>query len=263
MKKYPRVIGDFIWTGIDYLGEVGIGGYGNERYFSKPYPWILANGGALDLLYQPTGEAALAKVVYGDSNLLIFTRMPKDDETLSAWRYTNSTDTYSYNEIGKNVVVEVYTKYPKVELFINDKSLGIKDVTKAYVTYELPYEKGILKAIGYDKDLNIKEETILQSAKEAKMNLSLDYVGNDLAIIYLKYIDSNGIIDTTIEDELSVSVFGATLLGFGSANPKTLDNYLSNKCHTWKGMAMIIIKKESSDILVSVKSNTDEKTIKL
>ena len=140
MQKYPRVIGDFIWTGIDYLGEVGIGGYGNERYFAKPYPWILANGGALDLLYSPTGEAGLAKITYTDSDLLIYTRMPKDDETLSAWRWTNSIPTYSYgNNLGKKVVVEVYSKYPFVELFVNGNSKGIKEVTKGYVEYDITY----------------------------------------------------------------------------------------------------------------------------
>ena len=244
MKKYPRVIGDFIWTGIDYLGEVGIGGYGNERYFAKPYPWILANGGALDLLYQPTGEAALAKVTYTDEELLLFTRMPKDDETLSAWRWTNSINTYSYgNNIGKKVVVEVYSKHNFVELFVNGKSKGIKEVTKAYTEYEIEYEPGILMAKAYNLNKEEVKEVKLQTVSDSKLQLEIEYEGRDLTLINVFYKDSKGILDTTKEEEIKVSGDGFTLLGFGSANPKTIDNYLSNTCHTWKGMARIAIKK--------------------
>jgi hypothetical protein len=165
--------------------------------------------------------------------------------------------------LGKKVVVEVYSKYPVVELFINDKSLGKKEVKKAYVEYELPYEKGSLKALGYDINGNFMEEYVLSSSAKASMNLSLDYTGDDLSIIYVKYMDEYSTLDTTIEKEISVEVEGARLLGFGSANPKTEDNYLSNKCHTWKGMAMAIIKKESENPIIRVKSNDEEKMIKL
>lgn len=262
MQKYPRVIGDFIWTGIDYLGEVGIGGYGNERYFAKPYPWILANGGALDLLYSPTGEAGLAKITYTDSDLLIYTRMPKDDETLSAWRWTNSIPTYSYgNNLGKKVVVEVYSKYPFVELFVNGNSKGIKEVTKGYVEYDITYEPGTLTAKGYNLNKEFVKEEKLSTVSDSKLSLEVEYVGKDLVLVNVFYKDKNGIIDTMKEEAITVSVDGANLLGIGSANPKTEDNYLSNTCHTWKGMARIALKKSLSNIHVKVASSLEEATL--
>ena len=95
------------------------------------------------------------------------------------------------------------------------------------------------------------------------MNLSLDYMGDDLSIIYVKYMDEYSILDTTIEKEINIEVEGARLLGFGSANPKTEDNYLSNKCHAWHGMAMAIIKKDSQNIKVIANNNKEEKSIDL
>ena len=261
MDELPRVIGDFIWTGIDYLGEVGVGGYNNERYFSKPYPWILANAGALDLLYMPTGEAALAKIAYGMANLLVFTRIPKEDETLSGWRWTNSLNTYSYDSINKKVIVEVFSNYKTVELFLNNKSLGKKEVTKGYVEYEILYTPGVLKAIGYDIDSNIKEEYILKSVSESKLSLRLDYKGSELSLLYIEYKDKDGIIDTLKSDEIKIDVEGGLLLGFGSANPITENNYLSNVTNMYKGQALAIIKNIDKNCKVSVSSINDIKTI--
>ena len=262
MDEIPRVIGDFIWTGIDYLGEVGVGGYNNEKYFSKPYPWILANAGALDLLYMPTGEAALAKISYGKSNLLIFTRMPKEDETLSGWRWTNSLNTYSYgNNLNKKVIVEVFSNYPVVELFLNNKSLGKKEVTKGYVTYEIEYIPGVLKAIGFDSESNIKEEYTLKTVSESKLSLRLDYKGSELSLLYIEYKDKDGIIDTLKSNEIKIDVEGGILLGFGSANPITENNYLSNITNMYKGQALAIIKNTDKNCKVKVSSNDDLKTI--
>ena len=262
MDEIPRVIGDFIWTGIDYLGEVGVGGYNNERYFSKPYPWILANAGALDLLYMPTGEAALAKISYGKSNLLIFTRMPKEDETLSGWRWTNSLNTYSYgNNLNKKVIVEVFSNYPVVELFLNNKSLGKKEVTKGYVIYEIEYVPGVLKTIGFDSESNIKEEYILKTVSESKLSLRLDYKGSELSLLYIEYKDKDGIIDTLKSNEIKIDVEGGILLGFGSANPITENNYLSNITNMYKGQALAIIKNTDKNCKVKVSSTCDTKTI--
>ena len=68
VKKYPYLVGDFMWTAWDYLGEVGIGGWAytpDGKGFEKPYPWISADAGALDLLGNPTGEIFLAQAAWG------------------------------------------------------------------------------------------------------------------------------------------------------------------------------------------------------
>ena len=259
MKKYPQVIGDFIWTGIDYLGEVGIGGYfDHDHHFQKPYPWILANGGAFDLLGYPTGEAYLAMVTYGKATLELASYIYDEDETKSAWRWTNSRNTYTYKDdvIGKDIVVEVYSIYPIVELFVNGKSLGKKEIVNGFTTYKFPYEKGSIKAIGY-KDNKAFEEKILATSMESKLTARIDYSGKELTYIYFEYKDSKNTIDTTKEDLISVSITGGNLLGIGSANPRTEDNYISSEAHAFLGACMIAVKKIEKETHVIARDSKD------
>ena len=265
MKKYPAVIGDFIWTGIDYLGEVGIGGYFDyDHHFCKPYPWILANGGAFDLLGYPTGEAFLAGITYGKYKLKIATYLYDKEETKSAWRWTNSRQTYTYpkDKIGKDIVAEVYSIYPYVELFLNGKSLGRKEVINGYTTFNFKYEVGTLKAVATSLD-DRRDVCILKTSKSSNLTLRKDYEGKDLVYVYVEYKDLNGTIDTTKSDLLNLKVEGGTLLGFGSANPKTEDDYTKGSCHAFLGSAMLCVKKESKEIIVSVQDNNEIKTIKI
>src|SRR5699024_6997743 len=63
VERYPYLIGDFMWTAWDYLGEVGLGAWAytpDGRGFNKPYPWLLADTGAIDILGNPTAELFLA-----------------------------------------------------------------------------------------------------------------------------------------------------------------------------------------------------------
>ena len=106
----------------------------------------------------------------------------------------------------------------------------------------------------------VKEEK-LSTVSDSKLSLEVEYVGKDLVLVNVFYKDKNGIIDAMKEEAITVSVDGANLLGIGSANPKTEDNYLSNTCHTWKGMARIALKKSLSNIHVKVASFLEEATL--
>ena len=67
MKKYPYLTGDFMWTAWDYIGEAGLGAWAytpDGKVFDKPYPWLLADSGAMDILGDPTGELFLASAVW-------------------------------------------------------------------------------------------------------------------------------------------------------------------------------------------------------
>lgn len=262
MNKYSQVIGDFIWTGIDYLGEVGVGAYFDyDHHFAKPYPWILANAGAFDLIGIPTGEALLAGVTYGKYSLKIATYLYDEKETKSAWRWTNSRETYTYGRenVGKKVIVEVYSKYPYVELFLNDKSLGRNKVVGGYTTYELNYELGTIKALGISDE--VKEEVELSSVSSSNLTLRKDFSGKDLTYIYIEYKDKNGYIDTQRNDLLTSNIEGGEVLGFGSANPITLDDYKSNSVHAFLGRAMLVARKKEKCAIITIKDKNEEKNI--
>ena len=197
-------------------------------------------------------------VTYGKATLELASYIYDEDETKSAWRFTNSRNTYTYKDdvIGKDIVVEVYSIYPIVELFVNGKSLGKKEIVNGFTTYKFPYEKGSIKAIGY-KDNKAFEEKILSSANEAKLTARIDYSGKELTYIYFEYKDSKNTIDTTKEDLISVSITGGNLLGIGSANPRTEDNYISSEAHAFLGAAMIAVKKIEKETHVIARDSKD------
>ena len=68
VKKFPYLVGDFMWTAWDYLGEVGLGAWGytpDSKGFNKPYLWLLADTGALDILGDPNAELFMAQAAWG------------------------------------------------------------------------------------------------------------------------------------------------------------------------------------------------------
>lgn len=68
VRKYPYLAGDFMWAAWDYLGETGIGAWAytpDGKGFEKPYPWLLADVGAIDILGNPNGELYLAQAAWG------------------------------------------------------------------------------------------------------------------------------------------------------------------------------------------------------
>ena len=99
----PRIVGDFVWTGIDYLGEVGIGAWEYEDYapdFSGGAGWMSAGSGRIDLVGDPTAEAAYTRVVYGSEKKPVIAVVPvnhtSDRHTVSAWKMSNALCSWSF-----------------------------------------------------------------------------------------------------------------------------------------------------------------------
>ena len=138
VKKYPYLIGDFMWTAWDYIGEAGVGTWSYEadaKGFDKPYPWLLADTGAFDLLGNPTGEAMWAKAVWGYAKQPLIgvqpCNHPNEKIIKATWRGTNAIPSWSWKNCdGNKVMVEVYADAAKVELLVNGKSAGKKKPKK-------------------------------------------------------------------------------------------------------------------------------------
>lgn len=143
VKQYPNLVGDFMWTAWDYLGETGIGTWAytkDGRSFDKPYPWLLADVGVFDILGNPNGELYLAQAVWGLLDQPVIAVQPVNHPGIkpakSVWRGTNAIPTWSWADCeGNKTVVEVYTDTDVVELLLNGRSLGKKKVKgcKAFI----------------------------------------------------------------------------------------------------------------------------------
>ena len=160
VKKYPQLIGDFMWTAWDYLGEVGIGGWAytaDGKGFDKPYPWIAGEVGVLDLLGNPNGELYQARAAWNLLKEPVICVQPVNHPGVkpakSVWRGTNSIPSWSWSGCeGNSAVVEVYAPEmaASIELYLNEKKLGRKCVKYGKAVFKVKYQPGTLEAVALD-----------------------------------------------------------------------------------------------------------------
>lgn len=259
-KENPRLLGDFVWSGIDYLGEDGIGAWEYKEYapeFEHNVGWISAGAGRIDLTGKPLGEALYTQVAFEqDSGPFLAVRPichAGRSHSPSAWKMTNAMPTWSFRGWeGKQAHVEVYARADSVELLLNGASLGRKQVKNNCVfTFQVPYANGKLEAVAYDAPGHetgrstletAGEETILRAVPEETMVRA-----GHLSFIRLQYTDSNGIVKPCERGVLDVKVEGGRLVGLGSACPYYERSYLDSTCDTYYGEALAIVEAGSGD----------------
>ncbi len=264
-KKEPRLIGDFVWSGIDYLGEVGVGSWEYADYaphFDNGLGWITAGSGRIDLTGKPLGEALYTKVAFELEQGPFIAVRPLCHEgkhSPSAWKMTNAMPSWSWRGCeGKDAHVEVYARAASVELLVNGQSKGKKAMGKNCVfTFHVPYENGTIEAVSYDAAEKVigknalttaDNETVLQAVPEASAVKK-----GHLAFIRLRFTDKKGTVKPMERGILHVSVTGGKLRALGSACPYYELSYLDTKCDTYYGEALAIVEIEA-DATVKVES---------
>lgn len=266
VRKYPYLIGDFMWTAWDYLGEVGLGAWAytaDGKGFNKPYPWLLADCGALDILGNPNGELYLAQAAWGmlDDKPAIAVQPvnhPGIKPAKMVWRGTNALPSWSYRGCdGSKAIVEVYSGQPIVELFVNGKSLGRKKVKDCKAVYKTKYQSGELKAVSYNAAGQMQGEHTLTSAERTLQIQAVPdkrtVTPGELIYLDIRLTDRNGIVESNADTTLTVVTEGGELIGFGSANPRTEERFGSGTYTTYYGLAQAVVRAgETGKVTVTI-----------
>lgn len=269
-SKNPRIIGDFVWSGIDYLGEVGIGSQvnykdcDNDPFFNEG--WISAGAGRVDLIGDELSEAKYTKVAFEKEPIrmaLLSPSMLTEKHTVSSWKFTKAIESYTFEgyENQKCMAIVFSTSY-KVALYLNSKLIGTKKVNKNAISkFSFPYVPGELTCIGLDKSNNkISSFTLKTASKETNLNLIPEedvFHTNEYIFIKIQYTDDNGIIKP-INSKISVSVTGATIEALGNGCSYQKDGFHENYTLTYFGKALLIIRsisKGSATIEVKDENN--------
>ena len=267
------VVGDMVWTGLDYLGESGIGRY----YYEGDRPGeSFAPGGQPDWHGTYCGDVDVTgwrkpishyrDILWNDHNdLYMAVKEPdgyhgKIHETMwSVWPTWPSWTWPGWE--GKSVEVEVYTKDPEVKLYLNDKLIDTKKVsreTQYKAVFSLPYEAGTLRA-----EAGGKSVYLATAGKPARLQLTTDKKvitanGQSLAYITVEVVDKEGRLcpEAAIPCEAVVKGQGQ-LMAFASADMKDREPYTSPKVTTWKGRAMLVVRsgKAKGKTQVTIKSS--------
>lgn len=263
-KDEPRIIGDFVWAGMDYLGEVAIGSWEYKDYapdFTPGPGWVSAGSGRIDLIGTPLAEAAYTRVAFDlEPNPVIAVRPvnhTNDAHSPSAWKMTNAIESWSWDSCeGKDAFIEVYSSGESVSLYINDTKIGTHRLKHARTSFHAPYHSGEIHAVSYDKAGNELGRSSLYSAENEtfltvipeKQAVRFD----GLLYVKLQYTDCNGIIKPLERGHLSVHVTGGKLLATGNGCPFQKESFLTSETETYYGEAMAIIQATSPVIQIEV-----------
>ncbi|WP_346908527.1 glycoside hydrolase family 2 TIM barrel-domain containing protein [Faecalicatena orotica] len=267
VEEMPNIIGDFMWTAWDYLGEAGLGAWSYDKDakgFAKPYPWLLADCGVFDILGNPTGEALWTKIIWGGYVTPEITvrpcNHPKEKLIKAAWRGTNALPSWSWRGCdGNRTIVEIYADAYVAELFLNGKKIGERKIKNKMAKFPVKYQTGELKTIVYDcTGKEAGRKTICSGTGAVKPSIIPEQdVIKSGAVCYLNVamMCENGIVDCNSDEILTIQVENGKLLAFGSANPKTEESFLTGQYCTWYGKAMAVVRAGTEGKLhVTVKS---------
>lgn len=267
-KQQPRLVGDFVWAGMDYLGEVMVGSWEYADYaetFDGGPGWVSAGSGRIDLTGKPLGEALYTRVALEADNGPYIAVCPVnhtgDRHSPSAWKMTNAMPSWSWTGCEERKAnVEVYARAARVELVLNGHTVGSKTLKNdCLARFSIPYESGTLEAVSYDAADHEMGRCKLQSAG-GTTRLTLDaeepaVKPGHLCYIRLRYTDENGITKPLARGSIQVQVRGGTLVGLGSACPFNKHSYLDSETDTYYGEALAIVRMGDGDAMTIAASD--------
>jgi beta-galactosidase len=243
VSSHDYVIGDFMWTGIDYLGEA--------RWPNKN-----ASSGVIDLCGFPKDAYYFYQSQWTTKPMI---------HLFPHWNWKGKE--------GRVIQVMAYTNCDTVELFVNGKSFGAKAVQfprpgnsgawnrydvppvnistgDLHLTWDVPYEPGTLKAVGRKGGKIVAEEEIKTTGAPAAIRLSVDRSminaePGDVAHVKVEVTDENGYTVPNAGNLIQLTVEGAgKLIGFDNGNPMDSASMKSNQRRLFNGLALAVIQPD-------------------
>lgn len=271
--KNKHAVGDFMWTGWDYLGEVGIGvvQYGRQpKRFNKPYPCIGGGVGSVNLAGFIEGQGHYTAVVFGvEKHPYIGVRPLNhagEKSQMGQWRGTDVVNSWSWTGCeGKMAEIEVFSDEAQIELILNNKSLGKQPVVDYTARFKTIYQPGLLQAIAYNSQGTKVSSSSLSTASDKtvitvcseKSKISAD--GNDLAYINISLTDEDGIVKVLEDRKIKVNVVGNGILqAVGSGNPITSESYVGTSFTTYQGRMVAVVRSTCQPGIIKIIVSADD-----
>jgi beta-galactosidase len=257
VEKHPYVIGDFVWTAFDYIGEASIGNTSYESTkkinMSLGWPWFNAYCGDLDLIGNKKPQSYYRDVVWHSRPIAMAVHAPVPDglvENVSYWGWPDEMQSWTWPEaLGKTLQVRVFSRAQSVRLFLNNRLVDERQIEPNSITavFNVPYEPGTLKAInmsGGEKKDSIEFKT---SGGPKAIRLTVDRTvinpDSDLAYVTAEIVNDAGEVVPNASVPVNFSVSGAgTIVGVGNGNPKEMASFQLPSCNSWRGKCVAIIR---------------------
>jgi hypothetical protein len=276
VQEHPNVLGDFTWTGWDYLGEVGIGAtaYAEDPdaqpSFEREYPSLTAWTGDLDITGWRRPVSYYREIVFGlrTEPYLAVLRPEHHGHTITAqspWAWSDSVSSWTWDgHEGLPVTVEVYADADEVALLLDGVETARGPVggeRPMLATLDVTYRPGELRAIAYRAGVQVGSTALVTAGRSRALAVLVDRsrlrdADDDLAYIAIELRDPAGRLVTCDDRSVTVEVTGAgELAGMCSANPKTEERFSDPTWRTFDGRALAVVRPTGPGVIhVSVRS---------
>jgi hypothetical protein len=261
VKANGHVLGDFTWTGWDYLGETGIGA---TRYAAGPgegtspmpsaYPEVTAWCGDIDITGHRRAVSYFREIVFGlRHDPYIAVNPPSNHGRLvavaSPWAWGDAIESWSWSGCeGDPVTVDVYSDAEEIELLLNGVPVGRAPVESFRVSFEATYQPGELTAVSYEADAETGRFSITSAGADVVLQADVERCdlradGTDLGYVDLTFTDGAGVVQSGLDRLVTVTVEGpASLQALGSGSPATTEAYTSCAHTTYGGRLLAVVR---------------------
>lgn len=254
---HSYVLGDFTWTAFDYLGESGIGHafYDQKGGLFCEYPWHIGYCGDYDLCGFIRPQGKFRRLLWKKETAPVITVLRPEHfgkkEAVSAWGWEDVIESYTFPGFeGKEIRLDIYSDADEVEIKINGKVIGRMEVPESYIVQkDVIYEPGTIEVINY-RNGKKEESGFLKTAGKA-VSLQLTAVrtdADDVQIVMVEAVDAEGNCVPYECSRVSIGALeNASIEGFGTGNPVSEENFVTNSCSLYEGRALLVLRKEEID----------------
>ncbi len=277
MNKHPFVLGEFVWVGMDYLGEATVGKslYKSdpraEVPFFMPWPWYISNMGDIDILGNKKPQSYYRDVVWGQSHLELSVHEPIPagmHEIVFYWGWPREYQCWNWHgHEGEPLWVSVYSSYPQVRLELNGRVIGQKNISdpaepqqpfltsgnlkgisqfRAY--FQVPYEPGELKAVGIKDGQEMESRTLATTGPAFALRLQpeepiIKACKGDIGYVAVAMVDAQGRVIPTDSSQVKINVSGeGRLIGAGNASPLVSGSFQDDEMNLYRGRGLVIVR---------------------
>ena len=255
-----NIIGEFIWTGMDYIGESGIG-HAKDAY--SKYPVNTACCGEIDICGFKKTRSYYRDILWDNATVLhvaVRQRLANDEAfKMSPWGWPAAKNSWTWPDAehkwlagpSDDVQIDVYSACDEVELRLNGKTIGRNTTSRAsyyMATWVIPYQPGTLEAIGYTNGNKVAAQILRTAGDPAKIRLTPDRKtiaadGSDLSFVTVEVLDNKGALHPNADNEIRFAVKGpGRIIGVGNGDQKSIESFQANKRTAYNGRCLVVVK---------------------
>jgi beta-galactosidase len=257
-ERLPNVIGDFVWTAIDYIGEAGGGAvnFDGKPTFGAPYPYHLSGIGDYNICGFKRPQSYFRDLLWGLRRAPFIAVLDPQHHGkpmgFTPWAWEPVLDTWTFpGQEGRLTQVDVYAIDEEVELLVNGASSGRKPAGAACenkASFDVIYQPGTIEAVGYTGGKETGRTRLVTASSPAVLSLTLDRTvihagGGDIAYVSIEVQDKDGVMVKYGEPLISLEVSGAgELIAIGSGNPLSDEMYVGSQHKAYQGRLLAIVR---------------------